>query len=100
MICDPPPFAPSRKDLEVGARAYRKLARRGGRPGRAGRISDARVLFAQYAGERFAAECAAGIARAGRRAALIREAGAGPDHPVHPMLPETAYLKTLIYALD
>jgi 23S rRNA (cytosine1962-C5)-methyltransferase len=27
VICDPPPFAPSRKDLEAAARAYRKLAR-------------------------------------------------------------------------
>ena len=50
--------------------------------------------------ERFAQECAAGILRAGRAAALIRQAGAGPDHPVHPMLPETAYLKALVYALD
>jgi 23S rRNA (cytosine1962-C5)-methyltransferase len=50
--------------------------------------------------ERFAAECAAGIARSGRRARLIRNAGAGPDHPVHPMLPESAYLKALVYALD
>jgi 23S rRNA (cytosine1962-C5)-methyltransferase len=31
---------------------------------------------------------------------MIRQAGAGPDHPVHPMLPETAYLKALVYALD
>ena len=37
---------------------------------------------------------------ADRSAALIRQAGAGPDHPVHPMLPETAYLKALVYALD
>ena len=50
--------------------------------------------------ERFAAECAAGIMRDGRRASLIRVAGAGPDHPVHPMLPESAYLKALVYALD
>jgi 23S rRNA (cytosine1962-C5)-methyltransferase len=50
--------------------------------------------------ERFAAECAAGITRTGRRAALIRQTGAGPDHPVHPMLPESAYLKALVYALD
>jgi 23S rRNA (cytosine1962-C5)-methyltransferase len=27
VIADPPPFAPSRKDIETGARAYRKLAR-------------------------------------------------------------------------
>jgi 23S rRNA (cytosine1962-C5)-methyltransferase len=50
--------------------------------------------------DRFQQECAAGIARAGRSSAVIRSAGAGPDHPVHPMLPETAYLKALVYALD
>ena len=100
VICDPPPFAPSRKDLEAAARAYRKLAR----------VAAALVApngFLMLAScshnvpaERFAAECAAGLARAGRNAALIREAGAGPDHPIHPMLPETAYLKTLAYALE
>jgi 23S rRNA (cytosine1962-C5)-methyltransferase len=41
-----------------------------------------------------------GIQRTGRRATLIRQAGAGPDHPVHPLLPESAYLKALVYALD
>jgi 23S rRNA (cytosine1962-C5)-methyltransferase len=40
------------------------------------------------------------LSRAGRSASLIREAGAGPDHPAHPSLPETAYLKALVYALD
>jgi 23S rRNA (cytosine1962-C5)-methyltransferase len=50
--------------------------------------------------DRFAAECAAGLLRAGRSARLVRQAGAGPDHPVHPMLPETAYLKALVYAIE
>jgi 23S rRNA (cytosine1962-C5)-methyltransferase len=50
--------------------------------------------------ERFLSECAAGIARAGRKAALIQQAGAGPDHPIHPMLPESSYLKALVFALD
>jgi 23S rRNA (cytosine1962-C5)-methyltransferase len=50
--------------------------------------------------ERFAAECAAGILRSGRQARIIRSAGASPDHPVHPMLPESAYLKALVFALD
>jgi 23S rRNA (cytosine1962-C5)-methyltransferase len=50
--------------------------------------------------ERFAAECAQGLVRAGRRAAMIRQAGAGPDHPVHPLLLESGYLKALVYALD
>jgi len=100
VVADPPPFAPSRKDIEAGARAYRKLARLAA-------VVTAPAGFLMLAScshnisaERFALECAAGIARAGRSARLIREAGAGPDHPIHPMLPETAYLKTLTYAVD
>ncbi|MFN9976448.1 MAG: RlmI/RlmK family 23S rRNA methyltransferase, partial [Phycisphaerae bacterium] len=50
--------------------------------------------------ERFQEECAIGIHRTGRQARIIRASGAGPDHPVHPMLPETAYLKSLVYQLD
>ena len=50
--------------------------------------------------ERFAQEGAQGLLRAGRRGAMIRQAGAGPDHPVHPLLPESAYLKAIVYALD
>ena len=50
--------------------------------------------------EQFAAEAWAGIREAGRGGRLIRSAGAGPDHPIHPALPETAYLKFLAYALD
>jgi 23S rRNA (cytosine1962-C5)-methyltransferase len=100
VICDPPPFAPSRKDLEAAARAYRKLARMA-----ACIVAPSGFLMLASCShnislERFEAECAAGLERAGRSAALIREAGAGPDHPVHPMLPETAYLKTLIYVMD
>jgi 23S rRNA (cytosine1962-C5)-methyltransferase len=100
VIADPPPFVRARKDLEPGAKAYRKLARL------AAAVVAPRgfLLLAScshnISQERFAAECAAGIARANRRCALNRQAGAGPDHPVHPMLPETAYLKANVYALD
>lgn len=100
VIADPPPFVKSRKDLEPGAKAYRKLARLAA----AVTASNGFLLLAScshnIAADRFALECAIGITRAGRRAALIHQAGAGADHPVHPMLPETAYLKTLVYALD
>jgi 23S rRNA (cytosine1962-C5)-methyltransferase len=100
VLMDPPPFVKSRRDLETGAKAYRKLARL------AAEVTAERgfLLVAScshnIAPDRFAAECAAGLSRTGRKAALIRQAGAGPDHPVHPMLPESAYLKALVYALD
>jgi 23S rRNA (cytosine1962-C5)-methyltransferase len=100
VIADPPPFVKSRKDVEVGARAYRKLARLAASVTGAGGYLLLASCSHNMPAERFAQESAIGIARAGRRASLIRQAGAGSDHPVHPMLPETSYLKALVYALD
>ena len=100
VVADPPPFVKSRKDLEPGAKAYRKLARLAA----AVIAPNGFLLLAScshnISPERFAQECAIGISRANRRASLIHQAGAGADHPVHPMLPETAYLKALVYAVD
>ena len=48
----------------------------------------------------FAEAARRGLADAGRIGRILREAGAGPDHPVHPALPESAYLKSLTLALD
>jgi 23S rRNA (cytosine1962-C5)-methyltransferase len=100
VAADPPPFVKSKKDLEPGARAYRKLARLGASVTAPNGILSLASCSHNMPAERFAAECAAGITRTGRKAMLIRSAGAGPDHPVHPMLPESAYLKALVYALD
>jgi 23S rRNA (cytosine1962-C5)-methyltransferase len=100
VSCDPPPFVRSKKDLETGAKAYRKLARLS-----APLVTPGGFLFLAscshaISAERFQDECAIGIARAGRVARLIRASGASPDHSIHPMLPESAYLKALVYALD
>lgn len=100
VSCDPPPFVRSKKDLENGAKAYRKLARQS-----APLVTPGGLLFLAscshaISAERFQDECAIGIARAGRVARLIRASGASPDHPMHPMLPESAYLKALTYVLD
>lgn len=100
VIADPPPFVKSRKDLEAGAKAYRKLARMAARL-----VAPNGFLFLASCShnippERFASECALGLQRSERRARLIHQSGAGADHPVHPMLPESAYLKAVVYALD
>jgi 23S rRNA (cytosine1962-C5)-methyltransferase len=100
VIADPPPFVKARKDLEAGARAYRKLARLAASVTAANGYLLLASCSHNMPRDRFEQECAIGIARAGRRGALIRDGGAGPDHPIHPMLPETAYLKALVYALD
>jgi len=100
VSCDPPPFVRSKKDLESGARGYRKLARLAAALVAPGGFLALSSCSHAIAADRFQTECAAGIVRSGRAARLIRASGAAPDHPVHPMLPETAYLKSLVYQLD
>jgi 23S rRNA (cytosine1962-C5)-methyltransferase len=100
VVADPPPFVKARKDLEAGAKAYRKLARLAASVTAPGGFLLLASCSHNISPDRFAQECAAGIARAGRAARLIRQAGAPSDHPIHPMLPESAYLKALVYALD
>ena len=100
VVADPPSFVKSKKDLGAGARAYRKLARLG-----AGVVERGGFLFIASCShnvtpEIFAREVAAGLAAAQRAGRIVTSGGAGPDHPVHPQLAETAYLKWLLLQLD
>lgn len=100
VIADPPAFVKSKKDLGAGLKGYRKLARLA-----AALVTEPGILCLgccshHVSPDQFAAETWAGIREAGRGGRLLRSSGAGPDHPTHPALPETAYLKFLAYALD
>ena len=100
VIADPPAFARSRRDVPAALRGYRKLARLV-----AGLAAPGGVVFLascshNVAAADFAEAARRGLADAGRVGRLLRDAGAGPDHPVHMALPETAYLKSLTLALD
>jgi 23S rRNA (cytosine1962-C5)-methyltransferase len=100
VIADPPSFVKAKKDLGAGARAYRKLARLA-----AGAVERGGFLFIASCSynvtpEIFAAEVAAGLAAAQRAGRIVMSGGAGPDHPVHPQLAETAYLKWLLLQID
>jgi 23S rRNA (cytosine1962-C5)-methyltransferase len=100
VIADPPPFAKSRKDVPTALRGYRKLARLCARL-----VEPQGFLFLASCShaiepDRFAEECGRGVGDARRSARLLRSAGAAPDHPVHWRLPESAYLKALVYQLD
>ncbi|MCB2054986.1 MAG: class I SAM-dependent rRNA methyltransferase [Geminicoccaceae bacterium] len=100
VIADPPPFVRAKKDLAAGLRGYRKLARTA-----ASVVTEPGFLALGCCSHAvnpsaFLAEVWAGIKAAGRGGRLIQAAGAAADHPVHPGLPETAYLKFLVFALD
>lgn len=100
VVTDPPNFVKSRKDLGPGSRAYRKLARLAAPLVRPGGFWFVACCAHLLPGEVFAAEVASGLTAAGRTGRIIYSGGAGPDHPVHPHLPESAYLKWLLYQVD
>lgn len=99
VIADPPAFAKSRKDHAPALRAYAKLARIA-----AGLVAPQGFLFVascshHVAPGEFAEAVTWGVARARRSARILFQGGAGPDHPLHPMLPESAYLKGMLLHL-
>ena len=99
VICDPPAFASSKPALEAGLRAYERVAR----------LAAQLVVEGGYLGlcscshaadlAKFRAASIRGIGRAGRKSALIHTGFAGPDHPLHPQLAESGYLKSLFFCL-
>lgn len=100
VVCDPPAFVKARKDLEAGVRGYGKLARLAAPlVGRGGFLFMASCSH-HVGAEDFLRQVAWGIGRAGREGRVLLSGGAGPDHPVHPQLPEGAYLKGVLLQLD
>ena len=99
VVCDPPAFAPHKAALEAGLRAYEKVARLG-----AALVEPGGFLVlcsCSHAADlpRFREASLRGLSKAGRTGQILATGGAGPDHPVHPHLAETAYLKALFLRL-
>ena len=100
VVADPPAFVKTRKDLAVGARGYRKLARLS-----AAIVAPGGFLFiasCSHNVERalFDEEVRRGIGDARRGGRILLSSGAAADHPVHPLLPESVYLKGSLIQLD
>ncbi|HET8791319.1 MAG TPA: class I SAM-dependent rRNA methyltransferase [Modicisalibacter sp.] len=95
VILDPPAFIRKRKDIPNGERAYSRLNRDAMRLlGRDGLLLSASCSM-HLAPERLV-ECVRGAVRhQDRHGQVIYQGGQGPDHPIHPAIPETSYLKAL-----
>ena len=100
VVCDPPAFAPHKGAYEAGLRGYERVAIAGAKlvepGGYLGLCSCSHAVDLA----KFREVSIKGIGRAGRRAQLIHTGAAGPDHPEHAYLTETAYLKSLFFRLD
>jgi 23S rRNA (cytosine1962-C5)-methyltransferase len=100
VILDPPAFIRSKKDVGPGSRAYRKLVRLGASvTARRGYLFIASCSH-NLTEEMFAEAVRRGLGDAGRPGRILATGSAGADHPVHPSLPESAYLKSNLLALD
>ena len=100
VIADPPAFARSKKDLGPALRGYRKLARLSASLVAKGGALVIASCSHQVETEAFADAVRRGLADAQREGRIIATTGAAPDHPVHPFLPESAYLKAQLLVVD
>jgi 23S rRNA (cytosine1962-C5)-methyltransferase len=96
---DPPALVKRKKDLEAGLRVYERLNRLAMTV-----LADDGILLSCSCSQHVDAfDLRRVILRAaragGRRCQLLERGGQGPDHPVHPAMPETEYLKTFLVRL-
>ncbi|MFK7975644.1 MAG: class I SAM-dependent rRNA methyltransferase [Halioglobus sp.] len=100
VILDPPAFITRRKDLKKGIAAYR-------------RINELGLKLLSPGGLLVSASCSMHLPRAdlisaiGQAAArvnvplrIVEQGGQGADHPIHPVIPETEYLKAVFAVRD
>ncbi len=97
IVADPPAFIKRRKDVAKGIEGYRRLNKlalaRLGEGGLLVSCSCSHHLEPDRL-QRLVSGAAAGISRT---TALFARGGQAPDHPVHPAIPETEYLKAQFY---
>lgn len=100
VVLDPPAFAKSRKTIEQALAGYHKLARLGLRVLAPGGTLVTCSCSGLVSLEDFRHAVGQAFRKDRRPARMLAHFGAGPDHPVHPSMPETEYLKVLIWDVD
>ncbi len=100
VIVDPPAFIKRKKDFKKGAEAYR-------------RINEIAMRVLEKDGILVSASCSHHMTRDNlltavqsaarhidRNVQLFEQGHQGPDHPIHPAIPETEYIKTLFFKVS
>jgi 23S rRNA (cytosine1962-C5)-methyltransferase len=100
VVADPPAFVKSRKDVAAGSRGYRKLAKMSAQVTAPGGVLFIASCSHNMELPNFIEQVAGGLNEAGRTGRILHTCFAAPDHPTHPHLPESAYLKGLLLVVD
>lgn len=100
VVCiDPPAFAKNRKSAGPALGAYKQVNQAAVRLVRPGGLLFTSSCSHHVEKERFEEAVVHGGRAAGRRLQLLRRGGQAPDHPILPGVPETEYLKHLVFAV-
>ena len=96
VITDPPAYVKSKKDVAAGLKGYEKIALYA-----AALVEGGGLLFTASCSHHasrgaFNKAVLSGVAKAGRNAEILKQTGASRDHPLHPKLPQSEYLKGLL----
>ncbi len=96
IIVDPPAFIKRKKDLKEGVEAYRRLNQMAMQV-----LAKDGILISASCSYHLPRETLVSVLlqtsrHVDRSLQLLEEGHQGPDHPVHPAIPETAYLKAFI----
>lgn len=96
VIIDPPAFIKRRKDIPKGEAAYKRLNQLAMQLlGRDGILSTNSCSY-HLAPEGLSTAIQRAARHLARFAQIIETGGQAPDHPVHPAIPETRYLKSFV----
>jgi len=93
VALDPPAFVRRKRDLEAGLEAYRRLNRLALALLTPGGVLMSASCSSHLSRDRFADTLRRAAARSGVDVQIVEEGHQAPDHPVHPAIPETSYLK-------
>lgn len=99
VLLDPPPFIREKKYKMSGQKGYQKLCTLAAPLVAPNGILSLASCSHHMSRKDLVREMQQGLEKAGRKGMLIHAADAAADHPVHPLLPQSAYLHLIVMTL-
>ncbi|MEA3410639.1 MAG: class I SAM-dependent rRNA methyltransferase [Pseudomonadota bacterium] len=96
VVLDPPAFIKRKRDAKNGIQAYRRINKLGIRLIQRDGILVSCSCSYHLGYDTLARQIREACRASGRRMQIIATGSQSPDHPVHPAVPESAYLKCIV----